>query len=484
MSDYGVTKEGFIRKRQDVIKSEIQDSISTSMGVDVSQNPQSLLNVLLTDFSNRLARLWELAEDVYYSQYITTAEGVNLDYVAEASGLTRQDNTRTKYTIACTGKDGTALGYGTRIASTTNPKQYFTSRATSMITRDAFNSVKIKVLAVQSTTTYTVTLDGTAYTITSDASATATKILTDLMTEITDEAFTITLDSDILQISSQNAYTKHKLVLSDNLTTEEVTGLIVFQSEAYGKIVLPEGTITEIITATDGFTSCTNLGNPTYGTTRQTDSEYRHSYLAKIANRSTMILDSISASLLENVDGVVSATCYENATDETDSENRPPHSVEIVVQGGNDDDIASDILKTKPCGINTYGSVEIEVPDLFDSTIKVRFNRPTSLYTWFKVVITKNTRESLPTNYVEIVKNVIIDDTSGITAGEEILGQSFISDINTNCAGIAYVDIYVYANTDSTHVITDADFTEHNLFPTSRQLATIDASRIIVEVTS
>ena len=58
MSDYGVTPTGFVKKRLDVITDEIQESLGKSFGFDLKANPKSYLNVLITDFSDKIAELW------------------------------------------------------------------------------------------------------------------------------------------------------------------------------------------------------------------------------------------------------------------------------------------------------------------------------------------------------------------------------------------------------------------------------------------
>lgn len=45
--EYGVTDKGFVLKRFDTILKEVQEDLSGSLGFDVSQNPQSLLNSVL-----------------------------------------------------------------------------------------------------------------------------------------------------------------------------------------------------------------------------------------------------------------------------------------------------------------------------------------------------------------------------------------------------------------------------------------------------
>ena len=74
MSEYGVTPQGFVPKRLDVITKEIHKDLTKGLGVDTTLNPQSFLNVLVTGFADKIAELWELTQDVYLSQYPSFAE--------------------------------------------------------------------------------------------------------------------------------------------------------------------------------------------------------------------------------------------------------------------------------------------------------------------------------------------------------------------------------------------------------------------------
>ena len=63
-SNYGVTPTGFVPKRMDTIYQEEHQDLSEAWGINTMENPQSFLNVLLTGLADRLAALWELAQEV------------------------------------------------------------------------------------------------------------------------------------------------------------------------------------------------------------------------------------------------------------------------------------------------------------------------------------------------------------------------------------------------------------------------------------
>lgn len=73
MATYGLTPQGPNIKRLDVILEEMHEDMSKKLSVNTRQNPQSLLNHILTNISDRIAELWEFGLDVYHSQYPSTA---------------------------------------------------------------------------------------------------------------------------------------------------------------------------------------------------------------------------------------------------------------------------------------------------------------------------------------------------------------------------------------------------------------------------
>ena len=62
MADYGLTPQGPNIKRLDVILEEMHSGLSEKWGVNTRQNPESLLNHLLTNVADAIADLWEFGE--------------------------------------------------------------------------------------------------------------------------------------------------------------------------------------------------------------------------------------------------------------------------------------------------------------------------------------------------------------------------------------------------------------------------------------
>lgn len=75
----------------------------------------------------------------------------------------------------------------------------------------------------------------------------------------------------------------------------------------------------------------------------------------------------------------------------TPSFGRPPHSFEIVVQGGSNVDIANAILGSQPAGIKSYGSTTVQVLDVFNNVQNISFSRPSQIPVYVVISLTTDT---------------------------------------------------------------------------------------------
>lgn len=447
MPEYGLTKDGPNIKRLDVILDEMHDYLTEQWGVNTRQNPESLLNDLLTSVADHIAELWEFGEDVYYSQYPSSAEGISLDNAAQFGGSTREPATKSYYPIHCTAVDGTKLAAGTIIASTTNPATQLSIVNDMVVSRASCNGAQIKVAAYDGNP-FTIAINKVPYTYNAE-SEDVNAILNGIAAALKSEDYTTSVDEEngLLNLEAVDKTASFELVLTENLTTETVTSIIVFGTVETGNILLPEGVITEIVKADANLVAVTNKCSYIAGNDEETDAVFRQSYADKIFGRSTRMIESIRSAILENVQGVLSVAGYQNDSNETDSFGRPPHSIEIVVDGGDQTEIAQQIMEKKAGGIQTFGSVTVSIPGLYGEDIPIHFNRPENVFVWFKVDITLAKNESLPSNYAELLRNVILNRVAYLDAGDDVVPQQFISELYAECPGISYIDITLHSET-------------------------------------
>ena len=485
MPEYGITETGLRIKRFDTILSEINAFQTEGFGVQVGANTRSFLNTLNTSVADKIAELWELGADIYHNLSPMSAEGAALDNAVQFGGNSREKARSTYYPIHCECTEGITLDEETLIESDTNPAIKFLSAEERTISRSSFNKAKVKVVSTQPGEAYTVALNGTLYSYTCKAQDGPEAILgglRDLILADEAEAFTASVDSEnvLLIIEAADVESENSMLLTDNLTTESVTAIISFASEEPVEVSLPNGAITKIVTAPTGFLSCTNLCGYVAGRLLETDVELRQSYVDKIFSRSSRMTDSIRSAILANCAGVTAAQVYENRTNETDSEGRPPHSVEAVVDGGSNSDIAEQILATVSAGITTYGSVSVDVPGEDDDMIEVCFNRPTYIYCWFKVTLTISKASLVPANYAELVETAIVDAMSQVENGEDVVPQQqFLPAIYEQVPGISYIDVSIYTTTSASEG-QPSSYPLRSVEITNRQRAMTSSTRIEV----
>ncbi|MCM6771966.1 baseplate J/gp47 family protein [Nocardia sp. CDC159] len=89
MTQYGVTKDGFVLKGLAEILKSAQQRAVDAFGPEVDLGSTSVLTKLLQATADEDAMLWQRLEDVYYSQFASTASGADLDLLGQDIGLRR-----------------------------------------------------------------------------------------------------------------------------------------------------------------------------------------------------------------------------------------------------------------------------------------------------------------------------------------------------------------------------------------------------------
>lgn len=89
MTQYGVTEDGFVLKGFAEILKSAQRRAIEAFGPDIDLAGTSVLTKLLQATSDEDAMLWQRLEDVYYSQFASTASGSDLDLLGKDIGVER-----------------------------------------------------------------------------------------------------------------------------------------------------------------------------------------------------------------------------------------------------------------------------------------------------------------------------------------------------------------------------------------------------------
>lgn len=97
---------GFKRKRFADLFDEMEDKAKEAWGDDVNTSEKSPLGIILRIAAWFLAIVWGVAEKVYYSGYVNTAEGVSLDRLGPYVGVTRILDQYATGSVTLTGTPG------------------------------------------------------------------------------------------------------------------------------------------------------------------------------------------------------------------------------------------------------------------------------------------------------------------------------------------------------------------------------------------
>lgn len=484
----GLTETGFQRLTLDEIKTEIENSLKSKLGKGINLIAPSVFATIVGIQAERESLLWELAEDVYNSQYPDTAFGTSLDNVASLLGLTRLEATKT--TIATQlffGTIGTPIPAGTIISLEGNPDARFLT--------DTLVTLIAGVDEVQ-TLTFSAVPDGGSFklkyldqeTSALTFAATAANVQTALnglgdLSGVTVSGnftlgFTITFAGDdgkqnqpLLLVTSNTLV--NGITPVTTTVTETVPGVAQgscsMTAETEGATSAPRGSATVVETLIAGLSRTINTIDGVVGREIETDNELRVRRANSLQIAGAATVDAIR-SRLAALDGVIAAIVFENTALVPDVDGRPPKSFEAVVQGGDDQEITQEVWDTKPAGIETFGSeTGIAVDDLGNSHT-VYWSRPTEVPIYIDITVT--TDFNYPVDGDTQVENALIEFINSLGIGEDVVVYPHLICALDEIPGITDIEIAIG--------IAPAPTLDDNIIIAADELARTDSTKISV----
>ena len=145
-----------------------------------------------------------------------------------------------------------------------------------------------------------------------------------------------------------------------------------------GSISAVANSINVINTPQLGWATVTNQSDASIGAPVESDAQLRLRQSQSVALPALSPLEATLAAV-KSITGVSEAVIYENDTNTTDANGLPPHSIALVVAGGDATAIATAISNKKTPGCYTYGTTSIFVTDSAGVTHQIRFFVPTNV---------------------------------------------------------------------------------------------------------
>lgn len=226
--------------------------------------------------------------------------------------------------------------------------------------------------------------------------------------------------------------------------------------------------------AVAGVESIINEAEIAGGRVKETDAEFRARYYESVDYSGGVNADAIRAALMNDVEGVSSAYVYENDTDVVETTySLPAHSIEAVVYGGLDEQIAKVIYDRKAGGVQTIGSTTVNVVTASGQRLPIHFSRPASKKIYIK--ITKLlTSDGYPGD--DILKQALIGYIGDNTLGGLSIGVDVtyikLPGILTALPGVDDFNLEIGTN--------GTTYTKDNIVIGYREKAIIDSSAITV----
>ena len=439
---YGLTDSGFNIKRLPIIKEEIEANLRNRINQNIDLRAESLFGQFVGLESELATIFWEVLQDIYLSQYPDYATGNSLDYAVSINGVTRIEATPTSVNAVCYGVNNTILAAG-REAKAKNGDVYRTNTNTTITRLNAVEcTISVDTVAIGN---YTVQVGALSYTYTATGTDTAQDILQGLYDAMPLAPLTRILQDDtlVIQVTSGVVFD-----VSANLNIDEVGTVVFFEAIEKGAKLLPIGELNEIETPVFGWNRVNNLIDGIIGKNRETDEALRIRREQSILITATHTLLAIK-SKVRQLDNVADVFATENNTETTDSFGTHRQFIWLVVEGGEDLEIATAIYNTVAGGIGTRGNQNITVQDEDGQQYIINFDRPT--YIDVNIEIEYVRLENFPINGEDLIKDALVNRGNQYLINEDLIYSRLYTPINS-VAGVQVDSLTV--NSGMSNIVT------------------------------
>lgn len=184
-----------------------------------------------------------------------------------------------------------------------------------------------------------------------------------------------------------------------------------------GAIQALANTITRISTPKAGWLSVNNPAAAAPGNPVEQDSELRARQQVSTAIAAVSPMDTLMGSVFA-VDGVSRAKGYDNDTGFADGNGIPAHSICVVVEGGDSQEIAEAIFLKKTLGTGTYGTTSVNVEDAGGNVIPINFYHVDQLEISVDIAITSKLGYTALTG--DKIKEAIASAINALDIGEDV----------------------------------------------------------------
>lgn len=272
----------------------------------------------------------------------------------------------------------------------------------------------------------------------------------------------------------------YEFINSSGETTINDSGFATIEMSCveFGEIQILKNTLNTILTPVYGIESINNDEDSTKGSNEENNLWIRA--LESQSFRAVALFESYLSKIM-NVSGVTDVVGYDNYTSKTvvhKNQSFTPHTIGIVVEGGEIKDIAEAMYKARNPGPAMIGDIEYEVLGNFDNQSYImRFSRP--IYTKLRCKIEVCLGKLADQNYEYNLKNQIVDIIKRNKINQTIFSDSKkLQIVKPNDVDIVYIKFEKLTNENQALEIQGEDIIELDF----KEKATISLSDIEVSV--
>ena len=194
-----------------------------------------------------------------------------------------------------------------------------------------------------------------------------------------------------------------------------------FNNIAINDFVAKANTITQIVTNIDGVERVNNENNATQAIFRETDAELFHRclYFGSTATNSSFRSILANVAQVKGVNRIAGAENVANQNKIINGVELTPHSICIVVDGGEAQEIAEAIQKSRATGCDMVG--DIEIPLYIDKQKYIyRFYRPKMVAIKVKVIVSQANSGLIRADFEKITKEALANFINNLDIAKTI----------------------------------------------------------------
>lgn len=215
---------------------------------------------------------------------------------------------------------------------------------------------------------------------------------------------------------------------ADARINELGTATVTAMPDTMGAISANANNLTTIKTPLFGWSMVNNAAAMTVGKVRESDALLRARRRGSVSKGNRNMTEALWAKLAD-LTGVIDVAVLENATQNEDSRGLPPHSIHVVIAGGDNLEIAQTIWLSKTGGTVVAGTESYTIIDEVGNDQVMKFSRPVDASIKVKVFITPLSGYSFSTE--NLIKNAVINYLQENTSvGGNIINSALYSPLN------------------------------------------------------